>query len=40
VEKGDMSDSDVIAELTADGARVEDHFLIGHDICVMNARAN
>jgi hypothetical protein len=31
-----VSESDIIAELTAGGARVEDHFLIGHEICAVN----
>ncbi|MBP3959986.1 hypothetical protein J8F10_32495 [Gemmata sp. G18] len=33
-----VPDSDVIAELTEAGARVEDYFLIGHEICVINRR--
>jgi hypothetical protein len=31
-----VSDDEVIAELTADGTRVEDHFLIGPEICIVN----
>jgi hypothetical protein len=31
-----ISDRDVIAELTADGSSLEDHFLIGEEICAVN----
>lgn len=31
-----ISDDDIIAELTSDGPRLEDHFLIGDEICAVN----
>ena len=31
-----ISDSDVIAELTTSGAKVEDYFLVGNEICLVN----
>jgi hypothetical protein len=31
-----VSDGEVIAKLTASGAKIEDYFLIGHDICTVN----
>jgi hypothetical protein len=31
-----ISDPEIIAELTGGGARVEDYFLIGYDICAVN----
>lgn len=33
-----ISDREVVTELTEDGAKVEDHFLIGDDIYVANNR--
>jgi hypothetical protein len=32
-----VSDSDVMSELTAGGASIEDYFVIGHDICAVNS---
>jgi hypothetical protein len=31
-----ISDNEIIAELTGDGAKLEDHFLIDTEICVVN----
>lgn len=35
-----IPDSAVITELTTDGAKVEDYFIIGTDICTVTSRGN
>lgn len=32
-----VNDNDIIAELTGSGAGIEDYFIIGHEICAVNA---